>query len=426
MEHSVLILIGAAIVGFAVISRRIESTVFTPPIIFTSFGILISPLGLGLVQFELDSAFIQLLAELTLVLVLFTDAVRIDLAVLKREHRIPVRLLSIGMPLSILAGALVGVVLLDELYFWEAAVLAVILAPTDAALGQAVVSNRSVPVRIRQALNVESGINDGIALPVILMMLAIACGVSGIVPDGYQGSAVVYWLTFIASQLVLGPLVGLLVGLGGGYLINRAAQAGWATREFQNLSMIGLALLAFALAEAVHGNGFISAFVGGLTLGNTRRELGQKLHEFAESEGQLLTLLTFMIFGAVLVPMIVSGITWELLLYSLLSLTLVRMVPVVLSLLGTGLRGNTILFLGWFGPRGLASILFVILVVERSELMHSELVMTAALTAVLLSIFSHGFSASIGARSYGRWVASGCPKASAAEHQQVTEMQLRS
>lgn len=425
MESYLLVVIGLAIVGFAVISKRIESTIFTPPIIFVLVGVLISPLALGVVELTLDSELIHLLAELTLVLVLFTDATRIDLAALKREHNIPVRLLALGMPLTILAGTLAGLLLFDRLYFWEAAVLATILAPTDAALGQAVVSNPAIPVRIRQALNVESGVNDGVALPVILMMLAIACGTAGIVPADYQGSAVFYWSRFVALQLLLGPIVGLVVGYFGGQLVKGAEQRGWATAEFQNLSMIGLALLAYAGAELVHGNGFIAAFVAGLTLGNSQKELSGRLHLFAEAEGQLLSLLTFMIFGLVLVPLFVDELSWEILIYAVLSLTLVRMLPVLISLLGSRLRPFTVLFLGWFGPRGLASILFAILVVEGSDLPHRDMILVIVLVTVFVSVFAHGMTASIGAKRYGNWVKSGCPHASAAERQQVSEMPLR-
>ncbi|MEE9595579.1 MAG: cation:proton antiporter, partial [Acidiferrobacterales bacterium] len=339
MESLAFIVVAVCILGFGLVSGRLQNSVITPPIVFVLFGLLVSPRALGWVEFELDSRFIHTLAELTLVLVLFTDAARIDLRLLRREHDLPVRLLVIGLPLTIVAGTLVAAVMLDTLTFWEAAVLAAILAPTDAALGQAVVSSERVPVRIRQALNVESGLNDGIALPVILILLSIAGAAE-------HSQSATYWVQFAALQVILGPLVGIGVGYFGGKLIERAAHIGWINHAFQDLSALGLSLLAFAGAELIGGNGFIAAFCAGLTLGNCSRAICTCLYEFAEAEGQLLTLLIFMVFGALMLPMTLDHFSWMVLAYGVLSLTLIRIVPVVISLVGAGLRWQTVSFLG--------------------------------------------------------------------------------
>lgn len=351
-------------------------------------------------------------------LVLFTDASRINLSLLRREHNLPIRLLVLGLPLTILFGTVVGAVLLDNLTFWEAAVLAVILTPTDAALGQAVVSSPLVPVRIRQALNVESGLNDGLVLPILLIALAVAGAAE-------QTQTVGHWVLFAAMQVTLGPLIGVGVGYVGGKLVERGSRTGWMNRSFQDLAALGLSLLAFAAAELVGGNGFIAAFCAGLTLGNTSRSICACLYEFAEAEGQLLTLLLFMVFGAVMVPTALDHLGWRVILYVFMSLTVVRMVPVAISLLGARLRRDTVLFLGWFGPRGIASILFGLLVLERSDLPGREEILVIVMTAVLLSVFAHGITAFPAANWYTGRTEKTKSVRGAAEHVRVTEMPVR-
>ena len=272
---------------------------------------------------------------------------------------------------------------------------AAILAPTDAALGQAVVSSPKVPVRIRQALNVESGLNDGIALPVVLFFIHLAAVSESIIDAGY-------WFDFATHQLVLGPVVGAAVGFGGGRLVEWGGRSRWMSHNFQQISAIALSLLAFAGAEAVEGNGFIAAFVAGLVLGNTAKQACTCLIEFAEAEGQLLTLSAFFVFGVAEIGPTIGALTVPLVLYAVLSLTLIRMVPVSLSLLGTGLRAPTHVFLGWFGPRGLASILYIFLVLEESGLQGGDEIFTVVMCTVLLSIFAHGMSAWPASNWYAR------------------------
>ncbi|MEM1179419.1 MAG: cation:proton antiporter [Acidobacteriota bacterium] len=395
MEGQILALVAAAILAFGVISRRAESTVLTPPIFFVGLGLLAA--GLGLIQVEISERVIHLLAEITLVVVLFTDASRIQMSQLKRGHNLPIRLLLIALPLTIGLGTLAAAGLFPAFTLWEAALLAAVLAPTDAALGQAVVSSPKVPVRIRQTLNVESGLNDGIALPLVLVFLS-AC--SSAVP-GLGGTE--YWLRFAASQLTFGPLAGVLVGWLGGKLVDWASRTGWMNHAFQHLSALGLALLAYAGAEQVHGNGFIAAFVAGLVLGNTVSEsVSDSLYEFAEAEGQLLALLVFLVFGGWLLPHAVEHVDPMYVVYGLLSLTVVRMLPTALSLLGAKLKAPTIFFLGWFGPRGIASILFGLLVIDRSQLENREEIFAVVLVTVLLSVVLHGVTANAGAGWYSR------------------------
>ncbi|MCU7815414.1 MAG: cation:proton antiporter [Candidatus Thiodiazotropha sp. (ex Rostrolucina anterorostrata)] len=271
---------------------------------------------------------------------LFTDAARIDLKHLRSDHDLPLRMLA-------------ALVVLPELLLIEALVLAVILAPTDAALGQAVVSSPKVPERICQSLNVESGLNDGIALPVLLFVISFAVGAHGSEQE-------TEWVSFMAQQLILGPLAGALIGWVGASAINWAIERGFLTHEFCNIYLLSVAFIAYLAADQIGGNGFIAAFLAGVATGNTLKHVNEEIYEFAESEGQLLNLIIFFLFGVALLPQVWNHLSWDSVVYALLSLTLVRMLPVFTSLIGKHLRWETSLFLGWFGPRGLASILFLL------------------------------------------------------------------
>ena len=276
--------------------------------------------------------------------------------------------------------------------------MAAILAPTDAALGQAVVSDRSIPVRIRQALNVESGLNDGIAAPLVTLCLALAAVE---IDSGDPGT----WLRFAGEQIGYGLLVGVATGIAGGWLMRTCTARGWVTGTFRQLSTLAIALVAYGLAGAVGGNGFIAAFTAGVAFGFVARAECPQIEDFAEEEGQLLALLTFLFFGAALAGPALGDLSWQIVAYSVLSLTLVRGVPVALSLLGAGLRTETTALLAWFGPRGLASIAFVLTVLEEADLPGADTIRLTVTCTVLLSVFAHGISARPWARAYGRRMA---------------------
>ena len=384
---------------FGLVSGRLEKSIITPPMAFTVFGLMLSPFIFQYTDIRLKGEVLKLLAEITLILVLFTDASRIRLSSLRKHYHLPLRLLGLGLPLTVLAGALAARWLLPGLELWEAAALAAILAPTDAALGQATVANPAVPERIRQALNVESGLNDGLALPLVLITLSLASASA-------QAGSWDYWLWFAGKQVVLGPLAGAAVGFGAGWLILRATRHGWMSQVFQDLSALGLSVLAYCAAELLGGNGLIAAFICGLTLGNTAPAVCTSLHEFAEAEGQLLVLITFLAFGAVMAVPALEGCSWRTLVYAGLSLTVVRMLPVCLSLLGAKLRPPTWLFIGWFGPRGLASILFALLMLDRFQLKGMGEIFSVVVVTVFFSVFAHGVSAAPLARAYAAKAAS--------------------
>jgi len=418
MEALGYTVVAFGILAFGLVSARAERSMITPPMAFVFFGYLVSQEALGLIRFSFDGELVRLVAELALILILFTDASRIDLRLLWKEHHLPVRLLAIGLPLTVVAGATVAVVLFETFSIWEAILLAIVLAPTDAALGQAVISSPRVPVRIRQALNVESGLNDGIALPFLLIFLSAATASASLVEDA------TYWLVFTANQIVLGPVVGIAVGYLGAKLLQSANRAGWINEVFLKLSAVGLALFAFGAAELLHGNGFIAAFAAGLMMGNVARDICPKLYQFGEVEGQLLALLTFMIFGGLMVPEWLGSVTWTTVIYALLSLTLIRALPVAVSLVGLKLQAVTVLFLGWFGPRGIASILYALLILEESTILPTETLLPTVTLTVLFSVFLHGLTAHPGAIAYAAALGS-MPETELPEHEEIVEMPLR-
>lgn len=421
MESLGFVAVAVGVVLFALVSRRLESSVVTPPMVFAVFGLAIGSAGLGWLEvgddMESGHGFVHGLAEITLILVLFSDAARIDLRALKADHNLPVRMLVIGMPLAIIAGTAVALLLPLGLSLWEAALLAALMAPTDAALGQAVVSNPKVPARIRQALNVEGGLNDGIALPLVFLFACLA-GAAHSVED-------INWATFAGAQLGFGPLAGIVIGGAGAWALDTSALKGWISETYEGLAMLAIAFLSFAGAELIGGNGFIAAFVAGLVFGNFLRDRCRFVFEFAEAEGQLLVLLVFMVFGAALLPEAIGALNshgWAAVVFAVLALTLVRMVPVAVALAGTGLRWQSILFLGWFGPRGLASILFALFVLEQVTMGLGHMILSITVMTVAISIFAHGITAAPLARLYGTYIAR---EKSREEMMPVSEMPTR-
>jgi NhaP-type Na+/H+ or K+/H+ antiporter len=411
-----LILIVTGVLVFGLFSKKLQGTPITLPIVFTGFGWLIGTAGLGLADIDPGHAVIHTIAELTLILVLFSDAARIDLKRLLADHDLPLRLLTIGMPLTIIMGALIALSIFPEISWPMVLLVATMLAPTDAALGQSVVSSSEVPLRIRQALNVESGLNDGIALPLVLAFAIWA----GAPVEEEAGLGDVF--TFAALQLTLGPLAGLGVGYVGARLIDAAITRQWITEPFQGVAILCVALAAFALAESIGGNGFISAFTAGLFFGSLIRHHCKYLFEFMESEGHLLTIITFIIFGAVMLPQALNHAVWDTVLLALLFLTLIRMLPIALAVTGLGLSLPSKLFLGWFGPRGIASILFALLILEDYPVPGGEELLACVVITVALSILLHGVTAAPLAKAYGEFVSG---RGECAETKAVSEMPVR-
>lgn len=413
---SELMIIAIVVFGFAMVSRKLALSPVTAPMVFTAVGLVLGIVGGEWFRLDLESEVVSILVEATLVLVLFTDAVRIDLRTLRKQFLLPIRLLGIGLPLTIILGTVAAAVLFGGLTIIEAALIAAILAPTDAALGQAVVSDKRLPVRIRQGLNVESGLNDGIMVPVVTVLLAIAA-----VETSSAGGA--NWGAFAAQQIGFGILFGGVVGFLGGWILNRFASAGFVDGIYRQLATIAIAVAAFASAGVVGGNGFIAAFVAGLAFSYVAHEECRNVQDFTEDEGELLGSVTFLVFGAVLAAPVLTSLTWQIALYVVLSLTVVRMIPVLIALAWSRTRFETRLFIGWFGPRGLASILFALLVFDQLSGTVADTVFSVAVWTIMVSVFAHGMTASPWTSRLARRLADA--PTSAPEMAHVQEMPFR-
>jgi NhaP-type Na+/H+ or K+/H+ antiporter len=380
---------------FAAVSQRLERSLVTVAIFFTSAGLLAGPV-LGLLDLELRSEPVKLLAEATLTLVLFSDASHVSLPALRREVGVPLRLLGLGLPLTIVAGMLAGVAVLPGLSLSEALVLGVMLACTDAALGQAVVTDTRIPSRIRQGLNVESGLNDGLCVPLFFIAIAIAEAEEGALSA--RGA-----LELVAEEIGYGSVGGIAAGVLGAVAVRTALKHGLAESEWLQILTAATAALAAGIAIGLGGSIFIAAFVGGLVFGGMRRRAGGEVGYLVDQGGALLNAVTFLVFGAVILGPALDDLTWELVLYAALSLTVVRMLPVALALLGTHARPPTVAFLGWFGPRGLASIVFAVILLEEASLPHQDTILLAVFATVALSVYAHGLSALPLTKRYVGW-----------------------
>ena len=388
--------VALALLAVAAVSRRLSGTPITPAIMFVSIGLLVGPEFLDTVDISSGSSTVRALAEATLAFVLFSDASRIDLGKLRREISLPVRLLGVGLPLTIGLGALAAAVLFGQLTFWEAAILGVILAPTDAALGQAVVTEPRVPGRIRQGLNVESGLNDGICVPLLFAAVA-AADVASHISEGRSG------VTLLVEEVGFGVIGGVAAGILIGAIVLHAGRRDLIDGIWRQVIPIGGAALAYGTADALGGSGFIAAFVAGMTFRGVIKRDPEDMNRLIEEAGSVLNGVTFVVFGAILLGPALGELTWELALYAVLSLTIVRIVPVAIAMLGTHARMPTLAFMGWFGPRGLASIVFAVIVIEESALPHEELLVLAIYLTVGLSVFAHGLTAAPWAKRYADW-----------------------
>src|SRR3954454_21458789 len=391
-----LALVALALVGVAAVSQRLSGTPITPGILFVAFGLLFGPEALDGVDLATTGSTVRALAEMTLTLVLFADASRIDIGALRRTVDVPVRLLGIGLPLTIALGAVAAAALFGELSIEEAVILAVVLAPTDAALGQAVVTEPRVPQRIRQGLNVESGLNDGICVPLLFAAVGVADVASGSSSGRSHG-------TLLLEEIGYGVLAGVVAGLAIAAVVAEGGRRNSIAPAWGQVIPAAGALLAYGLASALDGSGFIAASVAGLAFRLALRRDPEEFNQLTEQVGAVLNGVTFVLFGAVLLGPALTELSWSLALYAVLSLTVVRMLPVLIAMLASHARWATVGFVGWFGPRGLASIVFAVIVVEQSQLPHEHLIVLAIYLTVGLSVLAHGLTAAPLADRYARW-----------------------
>ena len=381
---------------YALMAGRLDRLSITAPMVFVVAGAILGPGGTNLLKVLLSNETSLALTEITLALLLFADAATVPFRDIEGDTSLPGRLLFIGLPLTVVLGSVLAYVMEPGFGWAAAALVATILAPTDAALGLAVVTNRAVPARIRRALNVESGLNDGLATPFVTLFLAIAVSEES---SGTEG-----WVVAALTQIGLAVLTALAVGLGGGWLVSRARSHGWTSAVSEQLCVLALAVLAYTGSVAIGGNGFVAAFLGGLLFGQATKGRLDVPVEFSETVGLFMSFFVWTLFGALLVGPVLTGQTsWAAIGYAVLSLTVVRMLPVALSLLGLGLRPGTWLFMGWFGPRGLASVVFTLVALEELESGSAQrnILVQVATWTILLSVVAHGVTAGPLAARYG-------------------------
>ena len=398
MDYSDLAIIAGFAFLYSIIASRLGRSGFNGALVYVLAGFLCGGQALGWVDVRIGGEGLKILAELTLALVLFTDSANTNLTTLRRIETIPIRLLFIGLPLTLIFGFGTGYFFFDELGLFEIALLATMLAPTDAALGKAVVTNPAVPGSVRESLNVESGLNDGICVPVLLFFLALAVG------DTESGHAAGLMATLTVQAIGIGILIGGGAGLVGGRLIRLCSEREWVTGSWMQIPVIALALTCFATAQWLEGSGFIACFVAGMIFGTTGKRNKGGFLDAAEGIGDSMALVTWFMFGAVAVGLTWQYLDWRVFAYALLSLTVIRIIPVFIAAIGLGLRWETRLFMGWFGPRGLASIVFVVLV-QDEMLPGSEILATTVTWTILLSVLLHGLSANSLSKAYGDRIA---------------------
>ncbi|MFN8141251.1 MAG: cation:proton antiporter [Solirubrobacterales bacterium] len=391
-----LAIIALSLLAVAAVSNRLYGTPFTPAMVFVAIGLVVGPLVLDGVDLNENSAVVKTLAEATLALVLFSDASRINLLDLRPQAGLPVRLLGLGLPLTIAMGAIAAALIFDQMTFGEALILAVILAPTDAALGQAVVNEKRIPSRIRQGLNVESGLNDGICVPLLFAAVAAADIESGIA-DGRSVH------TLLLEEIGFGVMAGAAAGILIAAILVYGGRRNMISGVWKQVIPAAGAALAYGVASALDGSGFIAAFVGGMVFRAALKRDPEDVNRLTEEVGGVLSGVTFLLFGAILLEPALGEVSWSVILFVVLSLTLIRMLPVAVAMIGTSSRLPTVGFVGWFGPRGLASIVFSLIIVEESNLPQQDLIVLVAYLTVGLSVFLHGASAAQLAERYGSW-----------------------
>jgi NhaP-type Na+/H+ or K+/H+ antiporter len=392
---SLLALIAIAIVGYALVSKRLAATIITAPIFFAGIGLLAGP-ALGLLEVEQDPEVPTLLLEAALVMVLFADASSLDVRRWTREAGLAGRLLGLGLPLTMLLGTIVALLVVPGMELWQAALIGVILAPTDAALGQAVVSNLRVPAVIRNALNVESGLNDGLALPFVTIFITVGLVTTGV--DTELNAIETLVLALVGSSAI-----GAAAGICGGWLLRRSAELGFGRLRWQPIALVALAVATYLAADEVGASGFLAVWVAGLAAGAVLRQGGMEdAFELSEELADVLGAVGFLLLGAGLIMPVIQRATPEMFVYAVLSLTVVRTLPVALVMLRTGFAPASVAYVGWFGPRGLASIVFATVVVEQSVPGSTALIDVVLLT-VSISMVVHGVTAAWGAGRYATW-----------------------
>jgi NhaP-type Na+/H+ or K+/H+ antiporter len=377
---------------YAAVSGLVRRWYLAPALIFVIVGVVLGPSCLGLIGARTDAKAFTILSELALTVILFNQAAALNLRTVFRRGHLPMRLIAIGIPATIALNTAIAVLVLPVLPFWEAVCLAVIVAPTEVALVEALLEDRRIPERVRHALSIESGLYDGFALAALLAALALA--------SEQTHPAPVRWAWFAFRTEFESLAVGVLIGVIGGVVISRSGARGWMSGTWAQLATLALALVCYGLGERLHGSGFVAAFAGGLAYAVVSRRCGDQLSatQVSDAAGQLLELLVFVLFGAVAVVPVWRHVGWRVLVFAALALIVVRVAALAIALAGSGLPRRSRLFMGWFGPRGIGTLVLGLIVIEKGEIQQATVITQAVVVIVTLSLILHSITAAPGIR----------------------------
>lgn len=382
------------VLAYAVISGLVKKWYVAPALIFMVLGMALGPFGLHVLDAGPEAQSFAVLAQLALTVILFNQAAMLNPDAILSRGRIPLRLLAVGIPVSLILGTITATLMLPVLPWWEAVCLAAVLAPTEVALIEALLDDRRIPGQVRHALSVESGCNDGIALAALLPALALA----SVRTDPNPGQ----WALFLVRTEVVSLIVGVGIGALGGLIIAASRRRGWMSDTWAQLATVALALLCFEVGEHLHASGFVTAFAGGVAFASTIRRNGVELPtQVPDAAAQLLELMVFAVFGAFAAIAGWRDVSWRVLVFAVLAVFGIRLVAVLLALVGTGLSGTSRVFIGWFGPRGIGTLVLGLLVIERGELQQTGVITQVVVVAVTISLVMHSVTAPVGIRECG-------------------------
>lgn len=395
MHYTTPLVLAVLVLGYAVVSERVNRSFIAPALIFLLLGMGLGPFGLGVLEAGAGTEGYTVLAQLALTMILFNQAAKLRLDRIRLHGPVTLRLLIVGIPLTVLLGALTATVLLPVLPWWEAVCVAAIVAPTEAALIEALLEDRRIPERVRHALSVESGFYDGFALAILLTALALASE-----HTENAGPSNVNWVWFMFSTEFASLLAGGAVGLLGGLVVAWSRRHEWMSDTWAQLATLALAFVCFELGERIEASGFVAAFTGGLAFSFiTRRRTEEDIPtQVSDATAQLLELLVFAMFGAFAVIDGWLRADWRVVLFAVLALFVVRIVVVLIALARTDLPMSDRWFIGWFGPRGIGTVVLGLLVVNRGEIQNTELISTVVVVTVTLSLLLHSLTVAPGIR----------------------------
>jgi NhaP-type Na+/H+ or K+/H+ antiporter len=383
-SETLIVIIGTCLVFWGIFGGRIERFNVSGPMAFVIVGIAVNNGPWALTHVAIHSSSAREVAEFTLALVLFSDASRLSARTLKSDAGLSLRLLGIGLPLTLVVATLVAALIIPGVSWWIAALVAAIVAPTDAALGASIMTDQRVPSIVRRLLNIESGLNDGIVTPFVNMFLAGALSAENVLRHGTEAAL---------REVSVGIGIGIGVGGIGAILLVVARRHSWNSSGLEPIAGLGIALVSYTASLQAGGNGFIAAFVAGITFGTIVREAPEQVVRLTSEAGEVMSLAVWFTFGAVMLVPGFREATWRDIVFAVLALTAARMIPVALSLVGAHFDRSTVAFIGWFGPRGLASIVFALLAVDQLSSSDGSRVLSAATVTIALSVVAHGVAA---------------------------------